>query len=246
MPKKNLLDRLEEKPKKRTSKSKQSSKELRHAQIETPKLKFKFDTQRMKILKNRGVDGSPLSLARSPFSLDDALVRIRPETTWLPEDFNMKAITVKRQVSDLDKLLNNPLHGSYIAAIGSYPSDVRAKLLALNLFNNAIDMQMQGSHRGKAYPLWHRLYGNLGDPVRDKEQEHISMLVITNVGADSSNIKLEKLRDLLEMYDNIPRIVVVNGTDPVSFFAEKIRKELRYAFYLNAEIKPQSSLLESL
>jgi len=63
------------------------------------------------------------------------------------------------------------------------------------------------------------------------------MLVITNVGVDSSQVKLEKLRDILEKYDSIPRIVVVNGVDPVSFFAERVRLPLKYAFYLSAEQK---------
>lgn len=199
---------------------------------------FKFDTERVKLLKSRGVDGYAFSMARSPFVMEDALVRIKPQVQWLPDDFLLRSISVKKQINGIDRVLQHPLHGSYTMAIGSYPSDVRAKVLALNIMNKAIDAQMSGSQRGRAYPLWHRLYGNFQDPLRDsKEPEHISMLVITNVGVDSSQVKLEKLRDLLERYDSIPRIVVVNGVDPVSFFAERVRLPLKYAFYLSAEQK---------
>ncbi|MNV68457.1 hypothetical protein D3C71_1613120 [compost metagenome] len=80
--------------------------------------------------------------------------------------------------------------------------------------------------------------GNTWDPVRDaREPEHFSMLIINNVGVDSSQTKLEKLRDLLVKFDNVPKIVIVNGVDPVTFFAERVRLPLQYAFYLSAEQK---------
>lgn len=201
-------------------------------------LDFKFDTQRQKILKSRGVDGYAFSLARSPFTVEDAFVRIKPQVESLPDDFVLRSISTAKQTNNLRKILNNPLRSSYIAAIGSYPSDTRAKVIAVNIMNAAIDAQIAGKHRGRAYPLWHRLYGGYYDALRDaKETQPISMLVITNVGVDSSQTKLEKLRDLLEQYDNVPKLVVVNGVDPVTFFAEKVRLPLNYAFYCSAEQK---------
>lgn len=192
----------------------------------------------MKLLKSRGVDGYAFSLARNPFVLEDALVRIKPQVKWLPEDFLLKSISIKKQINSIERVFQHPLKGNYTFAIGSYPSDVRAKLLAVNVMNRAIDAQMSGVHRGRAYPLWHRLYGNFADPLRDaKDNEPISMLVLTNVGVDSSQTKLEKLRDLLERYDSIPKVIVVNGTDPVSFFADRVRLPLNYAAYLSAEQK---------
>lgn len=228
-------------------------------------LDFRFANDRQKLLKSRGVDGYPFSLARSPFVLEDALVRIKPVVldvqalakktaneqrdaiallqskhaiTWLPEEFVMRSVSVKKQIANVQKVLENPLRGSYTMAIGSYPSDTRAKLLALNFMNKAIDAQQSGQHRARAYPLWHTLYGSNWDSLRDsREEEHFSMLIITNVGMDSSTTKLEKLRDLLVKYGNVPKIVVVNGCDPVTFFAEKVRLPLNYAFYLSAEQK---------
>lgn len=199
---------------------------------------FKFDTTRMKILKSRGVDGYAFSLARSPFSLEDSLVRIKPSVKWLPEDFVLRSISIKKQLTNIEKVFAKPLTGSYTCAIGSYPSDTRAKVLALNIMNRAIDAQIDGAARGRSYPMWHRLMGNTWDPIRDsRDPDPFSMLIITNVGVDSSQIKLEKLRDLLEKYDSIPKIVVVNGIDPVTFFAERVRLPLNYAFHLTAEHK---------
>lgn len=204
---------------------------------------FKFEAQRQKLLKSRGVDGYAFSMARSPFVVEDAFIRIKPQVNWLPEDFVLRSISVGKQINNLQRVLANPLRGSYTAAIGSYPSDTRAKLIAVNIMNAAIDAQIAGKLRGRAYPLWHRLYGGLYDPLRDsKDTQLLSMLIITNVGVDSSQNKLEKLRDLMERYDTTPKIVVVNGVDPVTFFAERVRLPLNYAFYCSAETK--SSIMD--
>ena len=204
-------------------------------------INFRWDNERVRLMKTRGVDGYAFSLARSPFVVEDCLTRIEPkQVEWLPESFDLKSISVKKQIAALDSLLNHPLKGSGITCITSFPSDVRAKVIAANIVNRAIDQQIKGAVRGKAYPLWHRLYGGFNDTLRDaKDLDPCSLLVLTNIGPDSTQQKLEKLRDLLERYDSIPKIVVVNGSDPVTFFAEKVRMPLKYALHIDAGIKPQ-------
>lgn len=203
-------------------------------------LDFKWDSTRQRLLQARGVDGYAFSLARSPFVVEDAITRIAPKNAdWLPEEAVLKPHSVTRQIRSLDRLMNNPLNGNYIACIGGHPSDVRAKVIAANVMSRAIDLQMEGHRRGKAYPLWHRVYGGFADKLRDgQELDPCSMLILTNVGMDSSQTKLEKLRDILEMYDSIPKIVVVNGCDPITFFASKVRMPLRHAIYVDAAAKP--------
>lgn len=200
-----------------------------------PLLNYKYDTERVKLLKMQGVDGHAFSMLRRPFNLDDALESITPHVpSWLPEDFIVPKTSVKRQVAACYKMLNNPLHGSPIICIGSMVTDERAKFLAMSFMDAAIDQMRMGAQKGKRLPLWHRVLGNYQDPIRDaKERTNYSMLVLTNVGPDSTNVKIEKVRDILEIHDNIPRIVVVNGSDPVSFFADKLRMPLHYAFFLN-------------
>lgn len=199
-------------------------------------LDFKWEGVRQRLMKSRGVDGYAFSLARSPFVVEDAVTRISPKgPDWLPEESILKPHSVTRQIRSLDRMMNNPLNGNYIACIGGHPSDVRAKVIAANIMSRAIDLQMDGAAKGKHLPLWHRIYGGYSDVLRDaKELEPCSMLILTNVAADSSTIKLEKLRDLLEMYDNIPKIVIVNGSDPITFFASKVRMPLRHAIFVDA------------
>jgi hypothetical protein len=212
---------------------------------EVPKLNFKIPTERVKTLRARGVDGHPFALLRQPFLLDYALESISPLVPeWLPESFALPGTSVKRQAAGITRLLANPLHGSPIIGIGSMPTDTRAKFLAMSIMDAAITQQASGAHKGKAMPLWHPVTGGYYDPLRDDKGDHrpnCSMLIITSVGRDSTSVKIEKVRDLLEIYHNIPRIVVVNGCDPVTFFADKIRMGLRYAFLLNDKSGPVSS-----
>lgn len=213
-----------------------------------PTLNFKYDAERVKTLKMQGVDGSAFSVLRRPFLLDDALISITPMVPdWLPEDFDIPKTSRARQIKACHKLLIDPLRGNPITCIGSMVTDDRAKFLAMSIMNEAIDMQKRGSHRGKLLPIWHRVSGGYYDELRDaKERKNISMLVIANVAPDSTPSKIEKVRDLLEKYDNIPRIVVVNGCDPVTFFASKIRMTLQYAILLNNARSAKPDLLRML
>lgn len=205
---------------------------------------FKWEGSRQRLMRSRGVDGYAFSLARNPFDIEKAVTRISPKhIPWLPEETVLKPHSPQKQLKGLEAMLNNPFKGNYIACFGGHPSDVRAKVVAANIFDKALTMQAEGAARGKGYPLWHRLTGGYADELRDnKEREPISLLVITNVGSDSTAIKLEKLRDLLEIYDAIPKIVIVNGCDPVSFFAEKVRMPLRYALFVDAAVRTSSIL----
>lgn len=218
------------------------------SRMPAPNLKFRFDSDRVKLLKSQGVDGTALQVMRSPFLLDDALVSITPMVPkWLPEDYQIAKTSVKRQIESCYRMLTNPLHGSPIIGIGSMATDERAKFLAMSIMDAAIDQQRSGSHKGKLLPIWHRVFGGYQDEMRDeKQRRNISMLIIANVGPDSTPHKLEKVRDLLEKYDNIPRIVVVNGCDPVTFFAEKMRMPMQFAFMLNSKRSDKADLLDLL
>lgn len=213
-----------------------------------PKLNFKYAADRVKTLKMQGVDGSAFAVLRRPFLLDDVLVSITPMVPkWLPEDYDLPKTNVKRQIDACHKLLIDPLRGRPIICIGSMVTDDRAKFLAMSFMDEAINQMKQGSHRGKLLPIWHRVMGGYYDELRDaKERKNISMLIISNVGPDSTPQKIEKVRDLLERYDHIPRIVVVNGTDPVTFFAEKIRMTLQHAFLLNSARSDRADLMRML
>ena len=57
------------------------------------------------------------------------------------------------------------------------------------------------------------------------------LLVIYNILFDLDNQRLAKLRDILEKFNGIPRIVLTSGGDPIELF-EKLGIELNYPILL--------------
>ena len=107
-------------------------------------LKFKFSTDRQRTLRSRGVDGACFAGSRNEFVFEEAAMRMKPNLN----NVIVKAIGTKRQTSMLHSVLENPLRGAPVIGIGSFPTDMRAKMLAVNIMNRAIDVQSEAV-RGK-------------------------------------------------------------------------------------------------
>jgi len=208
---------------------------MKSLKIKTPKLKFKFDPQRQRVMRSRGVDGMCFAGSRNAFEFDVAAVRMKPD---IP-NIVTKSVSVKRQIAMLHSLFESPLRGSPIISIGSFPTDLRAKMLAVNIMDHAISFQDKARSvriAKKDYPLWHKVYGGFKDTIRDDGMtDNPSMLILSNVDVHSTNAKIEKVRDILEMYPNIPRVVIVSGCDPLEFFATRLHLPVDIAFYMGAD-----------
>jgi hypothetical protein len=63
-----------------------------------------------------------------------------------------------------------------------------------------------------------------------------SMLIISNLAENSTAMKIEKCKDLLEKFPNIPRVVVVAGTDPVSFAATQLHVPAHGICYISSAL----------
>ena len=207
------------------------------------KLNFNYGKQRTKLLRSLGVDYQCLMGLKNNFDVDSSIVRIKCDLA----NATIKSIPPKRQASNLHKLLDKPLRSNPVIAISSYPTDLRAKLVASQIMNSAVSFHQNTSRRKFAHkelPLWHRVFGGYKDILRDHTgtKRNLSMLVITNVNNESTQMKIEKVRDLLEMYENIPRIVVMGGVNPMTFFAERLYYPLKYAIYMGPEVKATAAL----
>lgn len=211
-----------------------------------PNLKFRFSSNNQKILKSRGVDGMCFAGKRNAFQFDVSAVRIKPD---IPGTI-VKGLSVKHQVRSFSKLIEHPLRGSPMIGIGSFPSDLRAKMLAVNIMDSAISFQDSNLKNKRLnrrdYPMWHKVYGGLGDNLRDiGTSSSPSMIVLSNVDADSTAHKIEKVRDILEKFPNIPRLVVISGCDPMWFFAQKLHLPMDNGFYIGPDVgKDENSVLD--
>lgn len=175
---------------------------------------------REKLLTSRGV--SPADFIHSSKETFDVVPNLVKYDVELPRMPN-RTVGIAKQLKALDSLCSNPLRSSYVLGISSFPSDALAKYLAIHLFNLAQVSWVKRHKPGRSMPMWHRVFGGLGDPLRDKAvDETPALLVLSNINEASSAHKLEKVRDLLEKYSHIPRIVVLSGADPLTFFAQKL------------------------
>lgn len=193
-------------------------------------IKHGFDKGREKLLLSRGVTYPDLMQRNNSINLEESLVKISAD---IPNMVS-RTISKQKQLKAIEVLMTRPLRGSYAVGISSFPSDLKAKQLAVAVMNVAM-LQYAKSHRkaGRGMPLWHKVYGGLGDPLRDKSNvETPSLLIISNINSTSTGYKLEKVRDLLEKYAQIPRIVITGGEDPITLFATKLNLPLKAAVYL--------------
>jgi hypothetical protein len=187
--------------------------------------------ERQKQMMARGVPGQEFLPRASVINIADFFVAMIPE---IPGTQNAP-IGVAKQQKNVTKFLKNPLKGSYCIGVSSYPSDIRAKYLAQTIMSAAIDYYL--SHRQKfgtkGLPLWHRVYGGPRDSLRDfNSSERPCMLIIANVHDEATGIKVEKVRDLLEQFSDIPRIVVSGGQPTCDLFAFRLSYPMKAGFYI--------------
>jgi hypothetical protein len=120
----------------------------------------------------------------------------------------------------------------------SAPDDGRAKLLAAYMMQHCL--KHHNSHT--ALPMWVDLVAGFDNPLVVHKSKP-SMLVINNVGTDSTNPKMEKLRDILEVYASIPRVVIAHGCDPYTFFKQYLALPIHgLAYITNASMKKSIDL----
>ena len=168
-----------------------------------------------------------------PFLLQDNLKTI----TSAPDGLKPKSISREVQIEGFKQIHGNPFAAPYVMSIASEPNALRASLVAMNLMMRAcmyLDMVKEGEKlKHKEYPLWHMLDGSYKDSLRDGKKRSLSLLVLANITVESGPTKLEKLTDLLEKYNDTPRIVLLTGTDPLTFFHTYLYYHINYAMFLS-------------
>jgi hypothetical protein len=191
-----------------------------------------------RLLLSRGVDYVNLLRKNSHFGIEESLVKIEAN---IPNVVR-QSVPVKKQYQAIQSILMNPLKGKYVLGISSFPSDLRAKQFAIQVMRNAIEYQKAKKIK-KDYPLWYKLTGSYKCFLRDMDDQlPASMLICSGINNESTALKVEKLRDVLEKYQNIPRIVVLGGIDPATFFANRLHFPLTAGVYLGPENRVRESI----
>lgn len=168
---------------------------------------MKFSEQETKLMRVRGLPGYILS--ETEFKVDDF---IQTYTSTLEK---LTPMTIKKtnQVKYLKDILEDPTHAPYTACISSEPNDLRAKIIGSQIMQRCIQEDKE--------VLWHTVIGGYKDDLRDNTKywkRKLDCLIIANFLPDSTEMKYEKVRDLLELYSDIPRIILTTQAEPYAFF----------------------------
>jgi hypothetical protein len=122
----------------------------------------------------------------------------------------LRRITTESQLTVLNKTLHETYGKAWLYTITSKIYQRRSQLMAAHIASHFYDYRT-----GNWELRWHLLLGDFKDNLREKYNDNLSLLIIDGLTIDSSNLKFEKCYDLLEMYNDIPRILVSSGCDPI-------------------------------
>jgi len=164
---------------------------------------------------------------------------------WEPKPFatvsdelNEKFIEPSVQDASLVRFIKKP-HQPMVYGVAGNPDDSKAKLFAAYLVNVHCK-RLQGD----ANPWWINLVGGFDNQWLDPQRPRPSMIVLTNLTPQSTSQKLEKARDILETYPDVPRIVVVAGADPLSFLATRLHVAVHgLAYFCEALIRQKIEVI---
>lgn len=179
---------------------------------------IKLNPDNLSILKGRGLNWSVLTQKHftfSPVSFTSEIEGLKP-----------RSFTRQKQLGMMEDFLATPFAPRNFC-ITSAPNDGMAKLLAAWMMQHALERRPVHS----SLPLWIDLLGGF-DNKYVTNKVGASLLVLNNVGTDSTQPKMEKLRDIMETYTDIPKIVVAHGCDPYMFFQRYLYLPLNGLAYI--------------
>ena len=132
------------------------------------------------------------------------------------------------QLKSLEEFSSDPKQPVVYCVSGS-PDDSKALYFAAYL--------AELHHRANKFSRirWYSVTGGFKNDLLDNGPE-LSMLVLSNLTVNSTSPKLEKARDLLVHYSNIPRIVVAAGEDPISFMTTKLHLPVHAIAYFSENL----------
>lgn len=185
---------------------------------------------------NREMLGQSLSagasyalVSQKPFLLKDALLPFYATLNKRGQEHTVH-YSIKRQFKEWEELWANPFCAPYILCISASPTDLLAQMVGMRLFLRAID---RANENNLCTPLWHQIYGGVRDDrLREGAVENVPFLVLGGCVTTSTPYKLEKLRDILDMHSEIPRVVVTSDSDPLDFMYSKLKISPNYCLML--------------
>lgn len=191
-------------------------------------------TSEFRLLNKIGADALQLSFT-SKFKLVDE-VRNYQRTTSKTKAKTYKADkSIARFNTAIDEILTE--YTSFTMCITQDINDKRPKAVAGSIIQSLIK-----DDRGASNSIrWHRIDNSFNDKLLKRRDKSIKLLIISGIHMstdpdflDSSDTKYRKLRDILELYSDIPRIVLACGDTPHSLF-DYMQYPLDFPLFLRSQ-----------
>lgn len=190
--------------------------------ITTGKNRRKIKLNASSWFHERGVEVPSFVWQEPPFVLDP--IEFVPSA----EGLDKRPFPFAVQLESLSRFEDNPLK-PHVYVVAGEPTDSKALyfaayLVQLFLIGNGAVSQVS----------WERIYG--GFHKRNYDARGCDLLVLSNIARTDTNVKLEYVRDLLDIHSDIPRILVVSGEDPVSFSYTRLHSKMTNFFFHSAKL----------
>jgi hypothetical protein len=143
-----------------------------------------------------------------------------------------RIIEASTQWMSFDVFAKKPTR-SMIYIVAGNPDDEKAKYFAAYLVQ--LHKQYVEAKGRVSQVIWEHVYNGYDNPLLKTGVEP-SMLVLDNLTVKSNFVKLDKARDLLQRWSDIPRVVVCAGEDPISFAAQRLHVACHGLAYFASDI----------
>lgn len=151
------------------------------------------------------------------------------------EKLNDRIVEPRIQNISFESFIQDPKR-PIIYGISGNPDDSKAKLFAAYL----VKIHLTELHQS-ANVIWHTIYGGYENTLLKEYKDSDSrveptLLILSNLTVNSTSTKLEKTRDIIERFPNIPRLIVCAGEDPMSFLFTKLQVPVNALAYFSESI----------
>lgn len=139
----------------------------------------------------------------------------------------LKRLHAREQTNTIKRLAKSKFDWPFTICINATHEFLKARQLGLFLFKKALDktQEDQEKYRGNL-PTWHYLTAGFDDKlVKDYKNVDASqppLLVLDGFDTAMSAHKLDKARDLINIYNDRPRIILISGNEAVKFVGEQL------------------------
>lgn len=191
-----------------------------------------------------------MTMIKAPKS--DILRSVVPGHVWRTRAFKFNPVSFAVESDQLkDRIIDDDVQQVSLArwekdprapvlyGVSGSPDDSKAKLFATYLAN--IHLQNLGV---EAHIEWVTLFGGFDLPKVMTSDKKPTLIIVSNLTAESTQFRIERARDLLEAFPDVPRIVISCGIDPISFFATRLHLPIHaLAYFLESQVRTKVSVI---